>query len=297
MCRKFLCGLAAILWAPRLWAQPVPARELWEFPIGAVLEPAALAAEPGAGFWNPATSALERGTRWRFGVASLTTGSDQAVDGQLLSIGWRRAAGATYTFSMARSGIGGIVRTDTDPQGLGDVPYATLLGSFSVAREIAPHLTAGFAARWRNGRVDQQSRDAIAGDLGVVLHDLPWRDARVAVSSFLWRPGREIDDRPSLLAAADARILGDSLRGVRIGYSHNAINRGAVERGVFAGARVERLEIRAAGLRTTAEGRAVDRLRTGVALHYNRFVIGVAREEGASGLGSIYQFTLSSMLR
>ena len=76
MRRKFLCGLAAILWARGLSAQPVPARELWEFPLGAVLEPAALAAEPGAGFWNPAASVLPRGDRWRFGVASLTTATE-----------------------------------------------------------------------------------------------------------------------------------------------------------------------------------------------------------------------------
>lgn len=297
MRRKFLCGLAAILWARGLSAQPVPARELWEFPLGAVLEPAALATEPGAGFWNPAASALGVRDRFRFGVASLTTATDQSVDGQLLSAAWRRHTGTTFGVSVARSGIAGILRTDTDPTGMGDVPYSTLLVSVTGAREILPHVTGGVAARWREGRVDADVRHAVAADLGIVVHDLPWRNARVALSSFLWRPGREIEDRPAMLAAADARVVGDSIRELRVGYSHNGVNRGAQERGVFLGSRVDRLEARAAYLRTETGGRSVSRVRSGLALHYNRFVVGVAREEGASGLGPLYQFTLSSILR
>ncbi len=297
MRRKSLCGLAAILWAPGLWAQPVPARELWEFPLGAVLEPAALATEPGSGLWNPAASALEVGDRWRFGVASLSTATDQSVSGQLLSAAFRRASGTTFALSVARSGIEGIERTDSDPTGLGEVPYSTTLLSFSGAKELMPHVTIGAAARWREGRLDGVARHAIAADLGVLVHDLPFRNARVAVSSFLWRPSREIEDRPAVLAAADLRVVGRKEREVRLGYSHNGINRGAWERGAYIGSRLDRLEARAAYLRTESAGRTVDRLRSGLALHYTRFVVGVAREEGASGLGPLYQFTLSSILR
>ncbi len=297
MRHKFLCGLAAVLWAPWLSAQPVPARELWEFPLGAVLEPAALAVEPGAGFWNPAASALARGDRWRFGVAALSPAPDQSVDGQLLSATWRRATGTTLGLSIARTGIAGIVRTDTDPQGLGEVPYSSLLMSLTAAREIIPHLTGGVAARWREGRVDRDRRGAIAADLGVIAHDLPWRNARVAVSSFLWRPSRENDDRPAFLAAADVRVVGDSVGELRLGYSHNGINRGTQERGVFLGSRLDRVELRGAYLRTAVAGRSLARIRTGLSLHYSKFVVGVAREEGAAGLGPLYQFTLSSILR
>ncbi len=297
MRRKFLCGLAAILWARGLSAQPVPARELWEFPLGAVLEPAALASEPGAGLWNPAASALAVGDRWRFGVTSLSTGSDQTVDGQMLSIALRRASGTTVGFSVARAGIAGILRTDTDPQGIGDVAYSSLMLSLSAAREIVPHVTAGIAARWREGRIDRDARSAMAADLGVVVHDLPFRNARLALSSFLWRPGRETEDRPAFLAAADLRVLGRETQEVRVGYSLNAVNRGAQEHGLFVGSRLNRLEARAAVLQTMSAGRALTRIRSGLALHYTRFVVGVAREEGVSGLGPLYQFTLSSTLR
>jgi hypothetical protein len=298
MRRKLLCGLAASLCASIASAQPVPARDLWEFPLGAVLEPAALAREPGAGLWNPAMTALLPDERWRFGVASLARlAADQSIDGQLLFAARRRNDGTTVGLSIARSSVGDITRTDADPQSIGNVTYATLLLSASAARELLPHLTAGISARLREGRADQDRRHAIAADLGIVVHDLPWRSARFGLSSFLWRPGREIDDRPALVAAGDFRALGSGTRDLRLGYSHNSVNRGTKEGGPFLGGRIDRLELRAALLRTTAAGRSVNRARSGIALHYARYVVGIAREEGASSLGPLYQFTLSSVVK
>jgi hypothetical protein len=298
MRRELLCGLAALFCASRLRAQPVPARDLWEFPLGAVLEPAALAREPGAGLWNPAAIAIDSTIRWRFGVASLArTAADQSIDGQLLSAARRRKDGTTFGMSVARSAVGGITRTDADPQSIGSVTYASLLLSAIAARDLTSHVTGGIAVRLREGRADRDVRHAVAADLGIVVHDLPWRDARIALSSFLWRPGREVDDRPAFVAAGDLRVTGSGTRDLRLGYSHNAVNRGAHERGLFAGARLDRLEVRAAYLRTTAAGRTLGRFRSGLALHYARYVVGIAREEGASDLGPLYQFTLSSILK
>jgi hypothetical protein len=297
MRRKFLCGLAACLWAQVLAAQSVPARDLWEFPLGAVLEPAALATEPGSGLWNPATTRLGIGERWRVGVASMTTPKEQSVEGQLLSVSFRRSDGVTFGLSAARSAVAGIPRTDTDPQTLGDVQFSSLIVSASASRELMPHLSAGAALRYREGRADRVYDRALAADLGLVLDRLPVRDARLAVSSFLWRPGREVDDQPAVVAAGDLRVMGVSDRETRAGYSYTSVNRGAKEQGPFVSWRFDRVDLRAAYLETTASGRKVSRIRSGVALHYTRYVVGVAREEGASGLGPIYQFTLSSLLR
>jgi hypothetical protein len=297
MRRKFLCGLAAIVCAPGLAAQSVPARDLWEFPLGAVLEPAALATEPGGGLWNPASTHLGRNEKWRIGVASVASASAQSVDGQLLSASYRRQTGVTVGFSVARTSVASILRTDTDPQAVGDVPYSSLLLSATAARQLLPHVTAGVAMRYREGRADRSVDHAIAADVGVVVDGLPVRDARVAVSSFLWRPGREIQDRPAIVAAADLRLMGDVHRETRIGYSLNGVNRGAKELGPFVAWRFDRADLRAGYLRTTASGRTVSRVRSGIALHYARYVVGVAREEGASGLGPLYQFTLSSLIR
>lgn len=299
MRRTLLSGLVAFCWAGSLAAQAVPARDLWEFPLGMMFEPAALASEPGAGLWNPASAALKRTERYRFGVASLSAGSAQGVDGQLLSASMQRESGTTLTLSVARSGIGGLVRTDTDPQAIGNIPYDTWLVSLGTSRELIPHLTMGAAIRWRYGRSDQLKGDAVASDFGAILHDMPWRNARIAVSSFLWRPGREIDDRPALLTAADFRLFGnDAKHEIRGGYSYDHINRGVRESGPFASGRHDRVEGRVAWLRSRAGGNAaISRVRSGIALHYTRFTVGIAREEGVSGLGAIYQFTLSSVVK
>jgi len=298
MRRMLICGLAALGWASELGAQPVPARDLLEFPLGAIFEPPALAGEPGAGLWNPATLALPTGERYRIGVASLAAGTSQGADGQLLSGAMRRASGTTVGLSVARAAVGGLVRTDSDPQSVGTIPYHTMLVSLGVAREVVPHVTAGTAVRWRSGRADQRTGDALAADFGAVLHDLPWRNARVALSSFLWRPGREIEDRPAVLVAADLRVAGsDRTREVRVGYTESAVNRGARDRGLFASGRLDRLEARAAFVRGAAGSGTVSRFRSGLALHYARYVVGIAREEGISGLGPVYQFTLSTLIK
>jgi hypothetical protein len=297
MHRKFLCGLAIVLWAPGIGAQSVPARDLWEFPLGSVLEPAGLASEPGAGLWNPATTFLPPDVRWRLGVVSLTSSADQSVDGQVMSLSFRRDAGTTIGVSVARATIASILRTETDPIALGEVPYSSLMVSAMATKAVFPHVNAGIAIRYREGRSDQLVNNAMAADIGVVVHSLPVRDARIAVSSFLWRPGREIQDRPAIIVAADARVMGETDRETRIGVSYNGVNRGAKEYGPFVSWRFDRVDLRSSYLRTAASGRTVSRLRSGVALHYTRYVVGVAREEGASGLGPLYQITLSSLFR
>jgi hypothetical protein len=297
MRHKFLCGFLGSWWTVGLSAQPVPARDLWEFPLGAVLEPAALAREPGGGLWNPASTHLGADQRWRVGVASLATAAQQSVEGQLVSADVRRASGLTLGLSVARATVADILRTESDPQSLGRVPYSSLLLSASAARELIPHVTAGIAARYREGRADRLVEHAFAADLGLIIHNLPLMDARVALSSFLWRPGRELEDRPAFMAATDVRVMGVRDRETRLGYSYNSVHLGAKERGPFVAWRFDRVDLRGAYLRTSVSGRTVSRVRSGLALHYARYVVGVAREEGASGLGPLYQFTLSALSR
>lgn len=286
-------------WASGLGAQTVPARDLWEFPLGAVFEPPAIAVEPGGGLWNPATLRLPASARLRLGAASLASGAEQEVEGQLLTGAYRRSDGVTYGLSIARAAVGGLVRTDTDPQSLGSIRYESMLVSFGAARALHPNLDGGVTVRWRYGRADTERRDAVAADFGLVAHDLPFRAARVAVSSFLWRPGREIEDRPALLAAADLRAWGKSdEREARVGYSMNAVNRGARDHGPYAAARYDYGEARIGYFSSEIAGATtLNRLRVGLALHYARYVVGIAREEGSAGLGPIYQFTLSSIIK
>ena len=287
-----VCGTALLA------GQAVPARDLWGVPLGAVLEPAALAGGAGAAVWNPAAVGLQPAERLRLSVAALATGAAQGIEGQSLAAAVRRASGTTVSVSLARTAVAGLVRTDTDPQALGDIPYASLLGSLGVARDLLPHVTGGVAVRWREGRADQEVRQAIAADVGVVARVPRARDTRLAFSSFLWRPGREVDDRPAVLAAVDTRVVGTGpARELRGGFARQGIVRGAVEQGPFLAGRLDALELRAMLLRSREVGRPLQRLRSGVALHFTRYTVSVAREDGAAGLGPLYQFTLSSLVR
>ena len=296
MRRKVLCGLAAFAWAPLLAAQSVPARDLWDFPLGAVLEPAAIASEAGSGIWNPASIAMPDGTRGRVGVASLL--ANEGVDAQLVGAAWRRRTGTTFGVSVARAAVSGITRTDSDPTGLGSVDYNTTILSISAARMLLPHVTGGVATRYRDGRSDVTTQSALAADFGLIVDSLPWRAARFAVSSFLWRPGHENEDRPALLAAADFRVLSNvNAPNIRAGYQRNITNGGIRERGPFLSAQTGVLDVRAALVSTNVYGHTNNRVRSGIALHLARYVVGIGREEGTSGLGPLYQFTLSSLVK
>ncbi len=304
MRRKLLCGLATWcacqLSAAALIAQPVPARDLWDFPLGAVGEPAALATEAGVGLWNPAMLALPRGTPWRAGVATLSTGADQGVEGQLLGAAWRRPSGLTVGVSVARAAVGGLVRTDTDPQSLGSLTYESLLGSVTVAREVFPWLTTGVSARWRQGRAERDVRSALAADVGVVARAEQWYDSRVALATFLWRPGRESEDRPLVSFAADARLFGQhETQELRAGVAAQGATRGQVGRttrelGPVISGRLGPVEARVA-LPTVRSGtERLTRVRFSLGLHLSRFVVGIGREDANVGLGPLYQFTFSS---
>lgn len=298
MRRKFLCGLAAALWGSALAAQPVPARELWRFPLGAVLEPAALASEAGTGLWNPASVAMAPDARLRVGVAWLSSSQAQGVESFLVGASWRRPSGYTLGLSVARAAVSGLFRTDTDPTVIGTIDYSSILVSGTVARQVIPHLTVGVSARYREGRTEVLIRSAVAADLGVRIDSLTRYDIRVGLSSFLWRPGKELDDQAMFVSAIDARILHrKELPAIRLGYARSATSGGAREHGPFMSARSGPLEVRGALVVTRAYGERDLRARSGLALHFNKYQVGIGREEGIGGLGPLYQFTLSSLVK
>jgi len=304
MRRKLLCGLAtgwaALLGAASAAAQPVPARDLWDFPLGAVGSPAALAAEGGVSLWNPAMMALPEGMRWRAGVASLSTGAEQGVEGQLLGLTVQRPSRLSIGVSLARAAVSDLVRTETDPQSLGSLSYQTIVGSVTVARPLSDWLTVGAAARFRQGRAERDVRGAVAADLGLVLRRDAWRDARLAVSTFLWRPGREVEDRPLLSLASDVRVVGSGPeREARLGLAYQGATRGQRDRttrefGPFVSGRLGPLEARASVPTVRTADVRLTHTRFSLSLHLARFAVGIGREDANVGLGPMYQFTFSS---
>lgn len=276
----------------------IPGRDLLTFPIGLTAEAPALGSVSGTGLWNPATVLLPDGYHWRLSVAAMNAPSDIAVAAQIFSVAaaWR---GTTLGLSVTNASVSDILRTDTDPQSIGNpVPYGTTLVSLAAARRLTSHLSVGAAIRERSGSLDDVSRHGVSVDLGAVAEHLTALDLRVGASTFLLTPGAAASQRASWLFAADGRVAGpDSLHSVRVGYSLQQAQGLFTEHYVFASARWSGWEVRGGTVQTDIFGGASVRMRLGIVLHYAGYNVGVAREDGVNGLAPTYQFSLSSLLK
>ena len=278
-------------------AAAIPGRDLLTFPIGLTAEAPALATQTGSGIWNPATTVLADGNRWRIAAASLSAPTEVAISAQLAAAAttWR---GTTIGLSMLHASVGNLLRTDTDPQSIGDeIPYSTVVLSASLARRLTPNFSVGVAYRSRTGTFDHVSRTASSVDVGVVLDHLTALDLKVGASTFL-AGGKPDVEHSSLVVAADVRIVGkDTAKTVRAGYSVQSAKGLMTENFGYATARYGIWEARGGPVRTEIFGGTNTRLRLGLAVHYAGYIVGVAREESAGGLAPTYQFSLSTLLR
>jgi hypothetical protein len=296
--RRFIFALFAIVpVTASSQAAAIPGRDLLTFPIGLTAEAPALGTQTGSGLWNPATTLLTDGNRWRLAAASLSTPSEVAVSTQLATIAttWR---GTTIGVSVLHASVGNLLRTDTDPQSLGDeIPYSTLILSASLARRFSRNVFVGVAYRNRTGNLDNVSRTASSLDIGVVLEHLTSLDLRIGASTFLGG-GRPDVEHTSLLLAADVRLAGrDTAKSVRAGYSVQSATGLMTENFLYASARYGIWEARGGPVRTEIFGSTNTRFRLGLGIHYAGYIVGVAREENSAGLGPSYQFSLSTLLR
>jgi hypothetical protein len=296
--RRFIFALFAIVpVTASSQAAAIPGRDLLTFPIGLTAEAPALATQTGSGIWNPATTVLADGNRWRIAAASLSTPSEVAVTGQLATAAttWK---GTTIGASMLRAAVGNLLRTDTDPQSIGDeIPYSTVVLSASLARRFTPNFSLGVAYRSRTGTFDNVSRTASSVDVGVVLDHLTALDLKFGAATFL-AGGKPDIEHTSLLLAADIRLAGnDTAKTVRAGYSGQYAKGLMTETFAYATARYGIWEARGGPVRTEIFGGTNTRLRLGLAVHYAGYIVGVAREESAGGLAPTYQFSLSTLLR
>src|ERR1017187_6607560 len=150
------------------WGQSgeIPGRDLLTFPIGLMAEAPALGTTAGTGLWNPATALLPDGYHWRLSVAAMNAPADIAVSAQLFSVSgeWRST---TVGLSVTRAAVSDIVRTDTDPQSIGNpIAYGTTVISLVAARRLTPALIVGVAVRERSGSLDDVSRMGVSAGGG-----------------------------------------------------------------------------------------------------------------------------------
>ena len=278
--------------------QLVPGRDLLAFPIGLNAEAPALGSLAGLGLWNPASVLVPEGYRLRLAVGAMSAPVDVAVTAQYAMAATRWRDGITVGMSIVSASVQDLLRTDSDPESIGDeIPYSTTVVSALAARVVGP-MTIGTSLRLRSGRLDNEQRSAVSLDAGLITRGLGSRDVRLGVSTFLASPFSHGNERASLLAAVDARLAGvDSLRTARLGVSTTVSDGLSREEYAYVSGRFARLEGRVGAARTEAYGRANWRARLGVAFHHRGYAIAVAREESAGNLSATYQFSLSSVLR
>ena len=289
--------IGAILLAAPAWAQRVPGRDLLDFPLGALAEPPVMASADVA-LWNPANIIPAAGNRGRIGFASVQTPTDLGISVVGLSLAAALPQHLAAAVSAVQGSVAGIPRTTTDPSTLaGDVSYNTTMFSAGFARRTE-NVTAGLAVRYRMGSVDTERRSAFGVDGGLLADSLFGLPIRGAASTFLWRPANGADEETAYSGALDARLFQlDSTLEARGGYALTLIEQRTVEHYVYAGAASKRLEVRAGLARHQSSGENEWSLRVGTGLQYGRYHIGVAREGARDGLGGIYQFTLTTLIR
>jgi hypothetical protein len=294
---NILPALALVAASASAQSGAVPGRDLLSFPLGQVAEGGALPGMLGLGLFNPAAARLASDSVWRIGAAAMNTPNDISATGQVGGVGrsWR---GVTFTASVMRSAVTGLLRTDSDPLSIGhDVPYLTDVISIGAATRRAKYITVGAALRVHSGEIDSEHRSALVTDVGFVADSLPL-DLRIAGSTFLWSPLVSGAEGPTLLLGADFRVAQrDSTKVARLGASFSNTPGRFSEQLLFASARYDAWELRGGPVRTTAYGATNVRLRLGFGVHYGSYVVGLAREEAPSGLGASYQFVLSTIVR
>lgn len=293
-------ALALAAWLPAVGfgqSGAIPGRDLLAYPIGLASESAALPGILGVGLFNPAGATLTVSDGWRLAAAAMSTPSDIGASANSFAVAraWR---GTTFTVSVLRAAVDGLVRTDADPLTVGnDVTYATSLASVGASRRVWPHLALGVALRRREGQLDVDRGSGIAADAGIVADHLTRLDARIGVSTFLLTPFRRNEEPPTVVVGGDARVAGrDSLQSVRAGLSFATTSGRTSEQFAFVGARYNAWELRGGVAHTDAYGATNLRGRVAVAVHYGRYIVGVAREGSPADLGASYQFVLSSRL-
>jgi hypothetical protein len=297
--RHLTFALAMAVLAPEVAAaQRVPGRDLLQFPVAALDRPSALGTELNDGLGNPASLTTLDGARLRIGAAALQTSEAQAVTAHLLTVSRSLSDRIVVGVTAARWSVEDIASTSASPDASdGDLSYATTMFSLTAARRNTRHVSVGVALRARTGNVAGMRHTAIAVD-GGILADSLWRDAKLGVASFLWRPAQTEDERTALNVAGDLRVWGTSpLREARVGISADFTERDERLEFIYASGRSGPIAARL-GLAREVRWRAGPwRTRLGVGVHYEKYIVGIAREDGVEGLGPVYQFNLNATYR
>jgi hypothetical protein len=296
MSRFMFAALGSIVLAGSAAAQQVPGRDLFEFPIGLLAEPAALSSQMPATLWNPAAAALVAPRRAAFGLAELYSPQDQGVRLSMFGASYAPRPNFTATASIASASVSDLLRTETDPTSLGgEIPYSSTLMSLGVATATR-WVTLGLAGRYRYGAADADRASTFAVDAGAVVDHVAGTPVRFAASTFLFKPTSHNDDA-SYQLAADVPVFGiDTTAALRAGYAFDFMGIRGREGYGYATGRYRPLDFSAGVAHVNAFGSTELRWRFGAGLHYAGYTVAMGREDGGAGLGASYQILLKRVI-
>lgn len=296
MSRFIFAASAFVVLSGAAAAQQVPGRDLLEFPVGLLAEAPSISRTMAGGFWNPASASLKPGTRGEVGFAGLTTPQEEGIHLEMIAGAIRVKPTVTAAFSFVQASVSDVIRTEGDPQSLGEIPYGTsvLSAGLSTTRSA---LTVGAALRYRWATFDAERSHSLAVDAGAQLDRVGGTPVRLAASTFLFTPSRKAET-PTYMLGLDAPILSrDSLFEARVGYSTSRTHgRGRDDYG-FGTATFRQFDLSAGVSQTSVYGTVAQRLRLGVGVRYANYDVAIAREDGAAGFGGTYQFLITRVFR
>jgi len=289
-------AVTAVVSPSKANAQRVAGRDLLDFPLGLLAEAPALSTQMAGGLWNPATSALSAATRAEFGFAGLTTPQELGVKLDMLAAAFKLKPSITGSVSLAQASVSDILRTETDPQSLTEIPYSTTLLSMGAATSWK-NATFGASARYRWGTADTEHSGAFALDGGVVVDRVANTPIRFAASTFLYSPSSSSNEA-SYFAAADVPVLRlDTTLVVRAGYSIAKTEQRGNEHYAFGTATYRQFDLSTGWSTATDFGNTSNRWRLGFGLRRAGYTVAIGRESGGAGLGASYQFLLTRAVK
>lgn len=275
--------------------------DLWRVAAGTLVVPAALADDGSASLWTPATALPPSGATMRGAIEAVHAPSEVGISGGIAMLALRAGQLGTLNFAYGRLGVDGLVRTETSPEAIdGDIAvYAEVL-SLGLARELAPGLVAGVAARELSGRLDVESQSQVGLDFGLRYTDSS--HVTIGFATRFFDPTlRSAESAASYSGAASYRMPDRPIWGtsgslsVRYGVtlSHGEGIQHLVSAGLNLG-RVFQFDVGAA--REETAGVAVWRGRLGVALDVGRYRVYLGRDGGVNDFGATYRFGLAARL-
>jgi len=281
--------------------QAAVASDLWQVAAGTLVIPSALADDGSAALWTPAVVIVADGRQARFGIEAVHSPSDIGINGGIATFGIRLGGLGTLNAVYGRLGIDGLVRTETSPEGIGDIPVYAEVVSLGFARVVAPGVVAGVAVRSVAGQLDVSSRTQLGLDFGA-RYTFASRVTLGFATRFFDPSFRQAEEAASYNVAGSYQTVPSPAWGttvvvaLRYGatWTHGEGVQHLLSGGLILGGNTE-VDVGAA--RETQAGIAVWRSRLGMALGVGRYRIYLGRDGGVNDFGATYRFGLTAGIR